>query len=90
MTAPEGPPSGGPGGAPGAEHRAAETRWAVGTTELGFYVLLVGSVLLAGVLAGTDAPGGFGTRDVWLCVTVLTVGYLISRGLAKSGSRHDR
>jgi len=31
--------------------------------------------------------GGFGARQAWLYVTVLTVGYMISRGLAKSGSR---
>ena len=29
----------------------------------------------------------FGARSAWLYVTLLTVGYLISRGLAKSGSR---
>jgi hypothetical protein len=31
--------------------------------------------------------GGLGGRQVWLSVTILTVGYMLSRGLAKSGSR---
>jgi hypothetical protein len=64
-----------------------ETRWSVGTTELGFAVLIAGLVLLAGVL------GDLGARDVWLYVSVLTAGYLVSRGLAKSrgpGPRGDR
>ena len=64
----------------------AETARSVGTTELGFFVLLVGGVLLAGVL--TD---GFGTSDVWLYLTILAAGYMVSRGLAKarSSSRRD-
>jgi hypothetical protein len=31
--------------------------------------------------------GGLGAKQAWLYVTILTVGYTISRGLAKSGSR---
>jgi hypothetical protein len=31
--------------------------------------------------------GGYGARQVWLYATILTVGYMVSRGLAKSGSR---
>ena len=31
--------------------------------------------------------GGFGAKQAWLYVTILTVGYMVSRGLAKSGSR---
>ena len=38
------------------------------------------------VVDETDA-GGFGAKQAWLYVTILTVGYLLSRGLAKSGSR---
>ena len=34
----------------------------------------------------TDA-GGFGAQQVWLYATLLTIGYMVSRGLAKSGSR---
>ena len=38
------------------------------------------------VIDETDA-GGFGARQAWLYVTILTVGYMVSRGLAKAGSR---
>jgi hypothetical protein len=31
--------------------------------------------------------GGLGANQAWLYVTLLTVGYMVSRGLAKSGSR---
>lgn len=29
----------------------------------------------------------FGAQEAWFYVTLLTIGYLVSRGLAKSGSR---
>ena len=36
------------------------------------------------------SAGGYGARQAWLYFTILTVGYMISRGLAKSGSyEHD-
>jgi hypothetical protein len=38
------------------------------------------------VLDQSDA-GGLGGRQVWLYGTILTGAYMISRGLAKSGSR---
>jgi hypothetical protein len=34
-----------------------------------------------------DADADFGARQAWLYVTILTVGYMVSRGLAKAGSR---
>ena len=43
-------------------------------------------LIAAAVIDETDA-GGFGARQAWLYVTLLTVGYMVSRGLAKSGSR---
>ena len=41
-------------------------------------------VLVASAI--TDASD-FGTQEAWFYVTLLTVGYMVSRGLAKSGSR---
>lgn len=29
----------------------------------------------------------FGPQEAWFYVTLLTIGYMVSRGLAKSGSR---
>ena len=40
---------------------------------------------LAVAAAASGRSGG--ARQAWLYVTVLTVGYMVSRGLAKSGSR---
>ncbi len=70
-------------------HRAetresTETKPAYKTTELIVYVLAVLGVLIASALV-TDAS--FGADHAWRYVTYLTVGYLISRGLAKAGSR---
>jgi hypothetical protein len=60
---------------------AEETKWALKTTELLAYLGAVAAVVIAGAVANN-----FGARDVWLYVTILTVGYVISRGLAKCGS----
>jgi hypothetical protein len=68
-----------------AERReSTETKSAYKTTELIVYVLAVLGVLIASALV-TDAS--FGADHAWRYVTYLTVGYLISRGLAKAGSR---
>ena len=59
------------------------------TTEFYVFLAAVIGVLIAGN-AIEIAEGGtdyFTADKVWLYVTILTVGYMISRGLAKSGSR---
>jgi hypothetical protein len=70
---------------------STETKASFKTTEFFAYLAAVVGILIAGaVTAATDYAG---TRDVfradrvWLYVTILTVGYMVSRGLAKSGSR---
>jgi hypothetical protein len=40
-----------------------------------------------GAVVDSADAGGYGARQVWLYATILTVGYMLSRGLAKSGSR---
>ncbi len=69
-------------------HRASsrettETKSSYKTTELIVYVLAVAGVLIASMIV--DAS--FGADPAWRYVTYLTVGYMISRGLAKAGSR---
>jgi hypothetical protein len=64
-----------------------ETKAAFKTTELIVYVLAVLGVLIAAALV-TDAS--YGADHAWRYVTYLTIGYMISRGLAKSGSRNPR
>ncbi len=72
----------------GAEvRRGTETKPSFKTTELIFYVLAVLGVLIAAALV-TDAS--FGADHAWRYVTYLTIGYMISRGLAKAGSRYPQ
>ena len=44
-------------------------------------------LIASAVTDSGDDNQAFGARSAWLYVTLLTVGYLVSRGLAKSGSR---
>ena len=69
-------------------HRAdsresTETKSSYKTTELIVYVLAVLGVLIASAIIDNS----FGADPAWRYVTYLTVGYMISRGLAKAGSR---
>ena len=71
---------------PRAERLTTETKASFKTTEFFAYVaVLVGVLIAAGVIDESNA-GGFGARQAWLYASILTVGYMISRGLAKSGS----
>jgi hypothetical protein len=64
--------------------RATETKASFKTTEFFAYLAAVAGVLIAAAVVDS---GGFGAKPAWLYVTILTVGYMVSRGLAKSGSR---
>jgi hypothetical protein len=69
---------------------ARETKPSFKTTELIVYVLSVLGVLIASWAIDINADGqGFSAYQGWFLVTLLTIGYLISRGLAKSGSRDE-
>jgi len=67
--------------------RSTETKAAFKTTELMAYIAAVAGVLIAALIVDDSNAGGMGAKQAWLYVTILTVGYMISRGLAKSGSR---
>ena len=71
----------------GARRVSTETKAAFKTTELIAYVVGVIGVLIAAAVVDNADAGGLGAKQAWLYVTILTVGYMISRGLAKSGSR---
>ena len=48
----------------------------------------VGSVLaIAGIAITAVSSDAFGAWRAWILITAITVGYMISRGIAKSGSR---
>ena len=61
-----------------------ETKSAYKTTELIAYVAAVLGVLIASAVVDVS---DFGAQEAWFYVTLLTVGYMVSRGLAKAGSR---
>jgi hypothetical protein len=67
--------------------RSTETKAAFKTSELMAYVAATVGVLIAALVVDQSDAGGLGANQAWLYVTILTVGYMVSRGLAKSGSR---
>jgi hypothetical protein len=72
----------------GLRRLATETKAAVKTTEFYAYIVVLSGILVAGLAtkAGTGRDDRFLSDQVWLYATILTVGYMISRGLAKAGS----
>jgi len=68
---------------------STETKAAFKTTEFFAYLAVVVGLLIAGnTIEGQEGGGDYFAADkVWLYITLLTVGYMISRGLAKAGSR---
>ena len=83
------------GGRLGGRRLTTETKHASKTTELYAYIAAVIGVLIASVLIGADDDAGrgdnfgdyFTAHDAWRLIAFLTIGYMIARGLAKSGSR---
>jgi hypothetical protein len=69
----------------GVRHHRTETKTAFKTTEMIAFVAVLAAVLIAAAIADN-----FGAQDAWLYATILTTGYMISRGLAKSGSPEPR
>jgi hypothetical protein len=70
---------------------ATETKQAFKTTEFwAMVVVIVGILVAAATIKGGDtAPGTdeFIAKQAWLYVAIVAVGYMVSRGLAKSGSK---
>jgi hypothetical protein len=60
-----------------------ETRWALLTTEFWAMLILAGVLLLAA--ATSDS---FDDNRAWTLVTIVGAAYILSRGLAKSGTGH--
>jgi hypothetical protein len=72
-----------------ARRLATETKQAFKTTEFWAMVALVVAILIAGnsIESAEGGPDVFAADKVWLYITILGSAYMISRGLAKSGSR---
>jgi hypothetical protein len=72
--------------------RGDETKPSPRTTEFYIYLAAVAAVLIASNLVGRDAAGvdPFRADQAWWFISLLTIGYLVSRGLAKAGSSWRR
>ena len=66
---------------------STETKAAFKTTEFFAYVAVLIGLFVAGAVVESTNAGGLGAKQIWLYATILTVGYMVSRGLAKAGSR---
>ena len=62
---------------------STETKHSTKTSELIVFVLVVVGILIASMLVDQS----FGAEPAWRYITFAAVGYMVSRGLAKSGSR---
>jgi hypothetical protein len=71
--------------------RSTETKASFKTTEFIAYLAVLAGILIAGAVtkAGSNGNDVFRAHQVWLYAAIVTVGYMVSRGLAKSGS-HER
>jgi hypothetical protein len=63
-----------------------ETKAAFKTTEFFAFIAVLVGILAAAAMVDETNAGGFGAQQAWLYATILTVGYMVSRGIAKSGS----
>ena len=69
-----------------ARRLVTETKASFKTTEFFAFLAVLAGILISAAMVD-DSNGGFGAKQAWLYATILTVGYMVSRGLAKSGSR---
>src|SRR4051794_30563302 len=76
----------------GARRAGTESKAAYKTTEFYIYLVVAILVLISSLLIDTSSGHNdyFRGDKAWFYVVLLTIGYLLSRGLAKSGSREPR
>jgi len=71
----------------------SETKHSLKTTEFWAMVAVIAGILIASWVVGEGDGNGssnvdaFPAQRAWLYVAIIAVGYMVSRGLAKSGSR---
>jgi hypothetical protein len=70
---------------------STETKASWKTTEFWIYIAVVVGILIGSQTVGSDSGAAngdyFRADQAWLYIVLVTIGYLLSRGLAKSGSR---
>ena len=72
-----------------ARRLTTETKSFFKTSEWWAYVVVVVGILIAGNSIEGEEGGAdiFAADKVWLYIALLTIGYMLSRGFAKSGVR---
>jgi hypothetical protein len=90
-----------PGGARGAAgggmlmRLSSETKHSVKTTEFWAMAAVIAGILVSSWIVGKGNGNGthnvdaFPAQRAWLYVAIVAVGYMVSRGLAKAGSRDN-
>src|SRR4051812_18473394 len=72
---------------------STETKHSTKTTEFYAMIAIIAGILIASWLVGQGDGNGnanvdaFPAQRAWLYVAIVGVGYMVSRGLAKAGSR---
>ena len=74
------------GRAHAARRLVTETKASFKTTEFFAFLVVLAGILVSAAVVDESNNGGLGAKQAWLYATILTVGYMVSRGLAKSGS----
>lgn len=75
-------------------HKNAGTKAAAKTTEFLVYVAMVLATVITALVVGDNGNNGenagdpFDAAQAMQYITYLTIGYMVARGLAKSGNRH--
>lgn len=78
---------------PGAARLSTETKHSLKTTEFWAMIVVIVGILIASAMVGEGEGTGGAETDAfpavraWLYVAIVAVGYMVSRGLSKAGSR---
>ncbi len=80
--------TGGGRGVQRATHSHTETKASFKTSEFAAYIVVfIGILVAANVIEEEGGNDFFQADKAWLYITILTFGYMVSRGLAKAGTR---